>query len=102
MQEDYLKFLERKRHSTQKHGIKPLWIPDKPASCWTLETGKIEITVLNSHRDDPGEWVMNCHKIGFNCKRIGVERDTPVILARIAAIDLVKKELRAMLESLES
>lgn len=29
MQEEYLKFLERKRHSTQKHGIKPLWIPDK-------------------------------------------------------------------------
>ena len=29
MQEEYLKFLERKRHSVQKHGIKPLWIPDK-------------------------------------------------------------------------
>jgi hypothetical protein len=27
--QDYLSFLERKRHSTQKHGIKPLWIPDK-------------------------------------------------------------------------
>lgn len=27
--QDYLQFLERKRHSTQKHGIKPLWIPDK-------------------------------------------------------------------------
>jgi SNF2 family DNA or RNA helicase len=25
----YHEFLERKKHSTQKHGIKPLWIPDK-------------------------------------------------------------------------
>lgn len=75
--------------------------PNKPATCWTLDTGKIRITVLNSHRDDPGEWVMHCHQVNFNTKRIGVKRDTPVVLARIAALEMVRKELREMLDSLE-
>ena len=49
MQEDYLKFLERKRHSTQKHGIKPLWIPDKMfdfqkyAAEYAIEKGRCAI-----------------------------------------------------------
>lgn len=75
--------------------------PNKPATCWTLDTGKLSITVLNGHRYDPGEWVMHCHQVGFDTKRIGVEKDTPGILARIAALEMVRKELKAMLDSLE-
>jgi hypothetical protein len=73
--------------------------PNKPASCWTLETKKMRITVLNSHRDDPGEWIVSCHQVNFNVKRIGVKPDAPHITAKAAAISLVKKELREMLES---
>jgi len=49
MQEEYLKLLERKRHSTQKHGIKPLWIPDKMfdfqkyAAEYAIEKGRCAI-----------------------------------------------------------
>lgn len=75
--------------------------PTAAATCWTLYTGKVRISVLNSHRCEPGEWVMHCHQVGFDCKRIGVERDTSVVLAKVAALEMVRKELRAMLESLE-
>lgn len=47
--QDYFKFLERKRHSTQKHGIKPIWIPDKMfdfqkyAAEYAIEKGRCAI-----------------------------------------------------------
>ena len=75
--------------------------PNKPASCWTLETKKLRITVLNSHRDDPCEWVVSCHQVGFSVKRIGCKPTAPSVTARHAAFEMVKKELREMLESLE-
>ena len=75
--------------------------PTADATCWTLDTGKLVIDVLNSHKNAPGEWVIHCYKLGFDTKRIGVEKDTPGILARIAALEMVRKELKAMLESLE-
>lgn len=74
--------------------------PDRPASCWTLDTGKVRITVMNSHRDDPGEWVFTCHEIGVKAKRIGCKQTDPAITARHAALDFVRKQLKAMLESL--
>ncbi len=75
--------------------------PNKPASCWTLETKKLRITVFNSHRDDPGEWVMSCHQVNFSVKRLGIHPDAPFTQAQDKALLLVKKELREMLESLE-
>jgi hypothetical protein len=73
--------------------------PNKPASCWTLETKKLRITVLNNHRDDPVEWVVSCHQVNFNVKRILIHPETPFKQAQEKALELVKKELREMLES---
>lgn len=74
--------------------------PDKPASCWTLSTGRVTVTVLNSHRDDPGEWVVTCLQVNLKVKRIGIKSDSPVVLARAVALNLVRKALREMLDSL--
>jgi len=74
--------------------------PDKPASCWTLQTKKLYITVLNSHHHDPGEWVVSCHQVNFSVKRIGCKPTAPHVTAKKAAIEMVKKELREMLDSL--
>lgn len=73
--------------------------PNKLASCWTLETKKLRITVFNSHRDDPGEWVVSCYEVNFSVKRIGVKPEAPHITAKAAAVNLVKKELQEMLQS---
>jgi hypothetical protein len=75
--------------------------PNAPASCWSLETKKLRITVLNGHRDDPGEWVISCHQVNFSVKRLGIKSESKPYEAKQAALDLVKKELREMLESLE-
>ena len=75
--------------------------PNKPASCWTLETKKLRITVMNSHRDDPGEWVVSCHQVNFSVKRLDIQKDATPKHAQIRALFLVKKELRKMLESLQ-
>ena len=75
--------------------------PNAPTVCFTLETPKLSITVLKGHRDDPGEWVMHCHQVNFNTKRIGCKPTAPHVTAKKAAFEMVKKELRAMLDSLE-
>jgi len=75
--------------------------PDKPASCWTLETKKLRITVLNSHRHDPGEWVVSCHQVNFSVKRLGIKPESKPYEAKQAAFEMVKKELKEMLDSLE-
>lgn len=74
--------------------------PDKPAYCWTLETKKLRITVLNSHRDDPGEWVVSCHQVNFSVKRLNIKPESTPKIAQDAAVYAVKKELREMLESI--
>ena len=73
--------------------------PNAPASCWSLETKKLRITVLIGHRDDPEEWVMHCHQVNINTKRIGVSRDSAPEAAQEKAIKIVKKELEEMIES---
>jgi len=74
--------------------------PDKPASCWTLDTGKVRIDVATRYADGHREWVVTCYEVNFIAKRIGCKHTAPGITARAAALDLVKKELREMLESL--
>ena len=75
--------------------------PTAAATCWTLNTGKVRITVLNSHRDDPGEWVVSCHQVNFNTKRLNIKPESTPEVAKARAVYVVKKELKAMLDSLE-
>lgn len=46
---------------------------EKKPSVWEIESGSIRIAVTKSHIRCPGIWVMNCHKLGLDCRELGVE-----------------------------
>ncbi len=69
-------------------------------SCWTLKTQHVTIDVLNGHIHFPGEWVMHCHSIGINKKRIGIVGQMTEEQAKETAIQIVKHVLNMMLTEL--
>lgn len=69
-------------------------------SCWTYNTGKLQISVLNNHQSVPGKWVLHCFNIGMDTVILKAQIDTPVAEVQAAAIRIVKRRLSEMLASL--
>jgi hypothetical protein len=73
---------------------------DKVPSCWTTETRKIRISVLNGHRFYPGQWVMHCYDLNIRERIIGNMTDMNEDDAKSKSIDIARKELSAMMSEL--
>lgn len=69
-------------------------------SCWSMETGKMTITVLNNHRNYPGKWVMHCFNVGINNGVLKIAADATPEDAQQMAVSAVRARLNAMLKSL--
>ena len=73
---------------------------DAPATAWSYENKHLRISVMTSHRDDPGQWVMHCFQIGIEKKRIGVPPATLPEVAQEVAMSIVRNTLNLMRNSL--
>lgn len=70
---------------------------------WTLNTGKLSITVTFGHIYFPGEWVYICEKVGVsNATPLKMTKDAATAQqAQRRAVAWVKSRLESMIRSLE-
>lgn len=73
----------------------------KPSQ-WTLDTGKLKITVLNAHIYYPNRWVLICYEIGVKCSILKAPIETPLEHIQAAGIRIVRKKVEELLNSLPS
>jgi len=73
---------------------------DRKPSCWTYDTGKLQISVLTGHRAVPDRWVMHCFNLGMDTVVLKAPIETPVADVQAAAIRVVRRRLTEMLNSL--
>lgn len=76
--------------------------PSRIPSAWTMQGKRLRITVMTGHRDDPGEWVMSCHQLNINARRIGISKYAAPEKAQEKALKIATLILREMLAEIET
>ena len=66
----------------------------------TLQTPQLRIQITNSHIDARGIWCMHVREFNWHTKKIGVPNEATEEEAQIAAVELVRKYVNDMLNSL--
>lgn len=67
---------------------------------WTFDTGKLQITVVSKHRFNPDCWVMHCHQLGIDTRRLNYPPETLAEDIQGLSIRIARQTLNAMLNSL--
>ena len=66
----------------------------------TLKTPHLRIQITNSHRHDPGQWVMHVRELNWNTVRLGLSDIASEEVAQSTAKTMVKSHLNSMIDSL--
>jgi hypothetical protein len=75
---------------------------DRVPSCWTYYTGKLTITIFNTHRVYAGQWLINCPELSISNGNLNLQSETPVQIVQKRAINSIKKYLNKMIASIDA
>jgi hypothetical protein len=67
----------------------------------TYQNDYLRVEVTNKHIHNPGQWVMHCRELDWNCVFIGIPSYSTQNDAQKEALNKVKTHLGLMIESID-